>query len=452
MKILPMENAETQWLYANGSIAGYAATYPAALLLIFFSMSGMLPARYSSVSSLQGMVSDTNTFLGMAFQAVVWLIGLFWMSGHARAIFATCYRMKVVVALSLLAPISTLWSQNPSNSLRRGVFLVLASLFAFALVRRFEASQLAQVIVIAGVGAGVLGVLASVVFPQYGLDAGNGNAWQGVFRSKNGCAQVMLFFLTSAVSFQFASRGMSLLRYLLFGLALLLIAMSNAKTAWILTPAYFCLIVFVTKLKRFARRDATLLAVAAVAVVVVLAVLTPIVLPVLLPFLGKDATISGRLPLWGAALLSILKRPMLGYGFASFWTGLQGESLNIYMSTQFEIHQAQNGLLELGLELGLAGVCLALLTLIRALRDASVCFQYAHSDAVNWYIGLLALTISYNVDEAFLARENFLPWLLYLVACTGLAEEARKVSAQRALQKTLHPREAVQSPCLASAV
>ena len=91
------------------------------------------------------------------------------------------------------------------------------------------------------------------------------------------------------------------------------------------------------------------------------------------------------------------------------------------------------GLLELGLELGLVGVGLALLSLAKALRDAMLCFQYAHSDVVNWYVGLLALTVSYNVDEAFLARENFLPWLLYLVACTGLAEEARKVAAAKAL-------------------
>jgi O-antigen ligase len=417
----------------DASMAGYASSYLIAAMLVFFAMSGMVPSRYSSASSLQGMVSDTDTMLGMGFQALLWGMAVVWMWHHRTVILGTCRRMKVVLALSLLAPLSALWSQNPANSLRRGTFLVLGTLFAFGLVRSYTADQLAELIVIAGVGAGVLAILTCLFVPQIGIDSGNGGAWQGLFRSKNGCAQVMLFFLTPAISFTFQSRVLSLLRYVLFLVALVLIVMANAKTAWILTPAYMLLIGVATRLKRFARRDATMLAVACGLGVVIVAVTVPIVLPLVLPFLGKDPSLSGRLPLWGAALLSMLKRPLLGYGFASFWTGLQGESLNIYMSTQFEIHQAQNGLLELGLELGLVGVGLALLSLAKALRDAMVCFQYAHSDVVNWYVGLLALTVSYNVDEAFLARENFLPWLLYLVACTGLAEEARKVAAAKAL-------------------
>jgi exopolysaccharide production protein ExoQ len=412
-------------------MAGYVSSYPIAAILVFFAMSGMLPSRYSAASSLQGMISDSTTVLGMGFQALFWLTAMVWMSRHAGVILDSCRRMKVVMALSLLAPLSAVWSQNPSNSLRRGAFLVLGTLFAFGLVRSYGAQQLAELLVMAGVTSGVLGIVVSVVLPQLGLDAGNGNAWQGIFHSKNGCAQVMLFFLTAAISFKFRSRTMSVLRYLLFVVAFVMIVMANAKTAWILTPAYILLIVVATKLKRFARRDATILAVACVSGVVVLAVLVPIVLPLVLPFLGKDSSLSGRLPLWGAAFLSMMKRPLLGYGFASFWTGLQGESLNIFMSTQFEIHQAQNGLLELGLQLGLVGIGLVVLSLVRAFRDAMVCFQYAHSDVVNWYVGLLALTISYNVDEAFFARENFLPWLLYLVACTGLAEEAQKAAAAR---------------------
>jgi O-antigen ligase len=378
------------------------------------------------------MISNTDTLLGIGFQAFFWLIAVFWMCGHVKAILDACRKMKVLLALSLLAPLSAVWSQNPANSFRRGTFLALGTLFAFSLVRAYDADELAQIVVIAGVGAGMLGIFTCLFVPQVGLDAGNGDAWQGIFRSKNGCAQVMLFFLTPALSFKFRSRIMGILRYSMFCVAFVLIVMANAKTAWILTPAYVLLVAVSARLKRFARRDATVLAALCVSLTVIIAVLVPILLPMVLPILGKNSSISGRIPLWGAALISILKRPILGYGFASFWTGLQGESLNIFMSTQFEIYQAQNGLLELGLELGLVGVCLAVLSLLKAIRDAIVCFQYAHSNAVNWYVGLLALTISYNVDEAFLARENFLPWLLYLVACTGLAEEARKVLAARA--------------------
>ena len=83
------------------------------------------------------------------------------------------------------------------------------------------------------------------------------------------------FFLTPAISFTFQSRVLSLLRYVLFLVALVLIVMANAKTAWILTPAYMLLIGVATRLKRFARRDATMLAVACGLGVVIVAVTVP---------------------------------------------------------------------------------------------------------------------------------------------------------------------------------
>jgi exopolysaccharide production protein ExoQ len=415
------------------SIAAYVNSYVIVALLLFFAVGGTLPSRYSSASSLDATISDAYTVLGTGFQAFFWMICAFWMTRHFKAIVDSGRRMKAVLALSLVAPLSALWSQNPIISLRRGTFLVLGTLFAFSLVRTYPAEKLGELIVLAGVAAGLLGIFTCILFPQIGLDAGNGGAWEGIFHAKNACAQVMLFFLTPAVSFKFRSRTMSFVRYLLFLVAFVLILMANAKTTWILCPGYILLIGVATKLKRFARRDATMLAVVLVSTVVGLAVMIPAVLPTVLPFMGKDPSISGRIPLWGATLVAILKRPLLGYGFAAFWTGFQGESLNVFMSTHFEIHQAQNGLLELGLELGLVGVCLFVLSLLKAFRDAVICFQNAHSDVTNWYVGLLFLTVSYNVGEAFLAHENFLPWLLYLIACTGLAEEARRTLAAKSL-------------------
>jgi len=153
--------------------------------------------------------------------------------------------------------------------------------------------------------------------------------------------------------------------------------------------------------------------------------------------LGKDPTISGRVPLWASAMLSVLKRPLLGYGYASFWTGMRGESLNIFTTTRFETYQAQNGILEIWLELGVVGVIMVVITLLSALKNAFTCFQHGHTDVVNWYIGVIALTICYNIDETFLATAHSIPWLLYIVACCGLAIEAKKLRA------ACKPRESV---------
>ncbi len=182
------------------------------------------------------------------------------------------------------------------------------------------------------------------------------------------------------------------------------------------------------------RRSALTLLAGGLVLVVLGVVAMPYLMPFFLDLLGKDPGLSGRMPLWLAAIASALKRPLLGYGYAAFWTGMRGESLSVFMSTHFESYQAQNGLLELWLELGLAGVALFLLTLVRAVKDALICLQHEHSQETNWYITLLVLTVAYNVDETFIASAHSLPWLLYVVACTGLADRVRQIRSMTARQ------------------
>jgi exopolysaccharide production protein ExoQ len=408
-------------------VSSYVVTYGVMAILIFFAMGGYLPVSGTRGSSLGATVSSSDTVAGQAFQLGTWAIALVLMARHLKEIVRTCLEMKAMVLLSLMAPLSVVWSQDPSNSIRRGIFLFLGTLFAFYLVRRFSAIDLGQVLVLTGVYAGVLGVLVSVLLPQFGRDTFNGGAWQGIFRSKNGCAQVMIFFTTAAVSLKFASQKMNRLRYCLFFLTAFLIVMSRAKTSWLLTPIYLFQAGVFSWLAKINRRDAMVIILSSSILIFVVAVSFPYVLPIILDVLGKDASLSGRIPLWQSTIVSAAKRPLLGYGYAAFWRGMQGESLIIFLTIHFEIYQAQNGIIELWLELGAVGVLLMTGTFVSALRDALTCLQRGPSPVANWYIGLIVLTIAYNIDETFLLSVHSIPWLMYIVACAGLAAEADKV-------------------------
>jgi exopolysaccharide production protein ExoQ len=418
METLQMEGA---------SVLTYALPYGIAFILIFFVMGGYLPTSGTRVSSLQATSSDSNMVAGQLFQAATWALGLLFMFSSMREIFDACWRMRAIIMLPILAVLSAAWSQDPATTVRRGVFLLLGTIFAFYLIRRFTADQLAQIIVVTGVVAGLLGIFVSVALPQYGRDTFNGDAWQGIFRSKNGCAQTMLFFLSATVCFRFRSKAMEFLRLSLYPLAGLLIIMAQAKTAWLVGPGLVLLAMFLSGMRIVERRTVLFLLAGVMVMVVIGAVIFPYLMPLVLETLGKDPGMSGRVPLWAAAIVSGLKHPILGYGYAAFWNGMHGESLNIFMSTHFEIYQAQNGLLEVWLELGFVGVALVLLSLFRAVKDALTCLQAGHSRATNWYICLLALTVAYNIDETTIASAHSLPWLLYLVACTGLAYNARAI-------------------------
>ena len=43
---------------------------------------------------------------------------------------------------------------------------------------------------------------------------------------------------------------------------------------------------------------------------------------------------------------------------------------------------------------------------------------------VDWCIGIVFLTVVYNLDERTLMATEYLPWILYIVACPGLRAAA----------------------------
>ncbi len=73
---------------------------------------------------------------------------------------------------------------------------------------------------------------------------------------------------------------------------------------------------------------------------------------------------------------------------------------------------------------GLVGLALVLVTLIQACRHASAAFHPGHSPYVDWCIGIIFLTVVYNLDERTLMATQYLPWILYIVACAGLRSAA----------------------------
>ena len=70
-----------------------------------------------------------------------------------------------------------------------------------------------------------------------------------------------------------------------------------------------------------------------------------------------------------AVLGFIAKRPVLGYGYQAFWLGLEGESYRIILAVSWVLAQAQNGFLDVMLEMGAVGLVIVLLVFGFAFRD-----------------------------------------------------------------------------------
>ena len=139
---------------------------------------------------------------------------------------------------------------------------------------------------------------------------------------------------------------------------------------------------------------------------------------------------SGRTQIWSAILDSGFKQPLLGFGYGAFWRGQNGESLNIFLQTGFALWQGHNAFLDIWLDLGLVGLSLFLLTLIKAFRDGFYCLKPGRPRSVDWYLSTVFIIVTLSMTQGQLLLHNSLVILLYFIACVGL-HRARKEMTNR---------------------
>ena len=351
---------------------------------------------------------------------------------HFEALLGLCAKFPSLLALPVLAIASTAWSQDPVQSFLFAALAFAATIFAFYLTVRLTEPEQLELVMLAGLVVLLSSIVLAVFAPSIGVMQLDGKgAWQGLFNHKNRCAMGMAFLLTAAFFIPTGNAARQLLRWGFIVLSLFLIAMTQSRTGWLIAGM---LLLFVVALNFFTRVSARekFLFTALVSVLVLLGVFfVGENYGTIARSMGKDPTLTGRLVIWKAVMSPIFKRPLLGFGYSAFWLGSKGESVNVVLETGFRnLANAENGILQLWLELGFVGVAIFLYTLFQACRNALTCLRFATPNYVKWYAAIIFLEILALVDGGKFMFPNSLDWILYVVACLGLAIRAEKLRAQ----------------------
>lgn len=199
--------------------------------------------------------------------------------------------------------------------------------------------------------------------------------------------------------------------FALMGMTLWLLQRSQSATALVCVTAAVMLFL-ISRTKLFARKPDGM--------ITMLLIFIPLfylleetfgVTDVILDLLGRDRTLTTRVPMW-EFLKTMVTNPILGSGYQSFWLG---ERLNmIWGFTGRTISQAHNGYLEQYLNLGYIGVAflgaIILSGFLKIKRQLNLDFA----------LGMLCLcvivsTVLYNYTEALFYGINNV-WLLTLFA------------------------------------
>lgn len=422
----------------SGNIWTHVSTWALLLLLLYFALDGVSPfvneptaTRAVATSSAGGVLTDRISKLLMFAACMIFAIQ------RQQSVRRLSMQMKLVTSFPILALLLSPLSQLPTRTVSSGGLLLGGVLLLYYIMSRYTLDQVLELLLALGVGTMVASIVFALALPQYGLDqmGGHDSAWKGIFSAKNYLGNLALFFLTVAVSYRARTPFLRSARVSQIIFCLTAIAFSRAATAYMLTAIYVVYFVIIKSLHRFRKKDyfvvSFLLLVAFSAAMVVIVVWPDF----LFTLLGKDVTLTGRTGIWSAVLDSIAKRPLLGYGYQAFWLGLEGESYRVILAVSWVLAQAQNGFLDVTLEMGVAGLTIVLLVFGFAFRDGVVCLLWSRDDtnlrAVEWYLAIVVLTLLYNLDESFLFDPKHLGSMIFLLACIGLKIEWLRLRVSR---------------------
>ncbi len=335
----------------------------------------------------------------------------------------------LIPASLLLAFVSVSWSEAQLISFQMCIQVTLCTLFACYLSARMSTERLMSLLIFMGTIAGLLSVVFVVALPSYGVFAGYaGGAWQGICNQKNTLGLSMAFLLTPIFFTRQHRRWQKVLYAMLM---LFLIAMSQSRGAWLYTAGMLAFVGWLFVLRRLRWKEAFLL-VSLTAIVAAAAVYLGVTqLSAMARLLGKDPSMSGRSLIYIEVWHSICKRPILGYGFDSFWGPAVKNIEAIRIGTVIgwpNIGYAENGLLELGLQLGLLGVSFVVAMIARAYtQGARLLGSSAYAPRVGWFLSVLVLESLTNIDAGRFMSSDFLEWPLVLICCIGINKEMRQV-------------------------
>lgn len=391
-----------------------------AAILAFFAMQGAIPfiAPNQALEATNTAASGLTVVGGIASQLMVDGAIVFLLLRYAQKIFRWLSAMQWAAPLSLLVIVSVLWSQFPLITARRSMGFVLAGLFGLYFAVRFPLRRQLSIVWMAMVALAIGTAIMALCFPKLGLEASAGHHgdWQGVFTQKNACGRMMVL----ATAALLAEKRWSFLRVASLLVFLFVMIMSGSRGAWLVEAVILALYVLLRIAGRFDSPSRVVLAMAGLCAAVFIAGATIYYLPLLTRLVGRDATLSGRTEIWKHVWPFIIRRPLLGWGYAGFWRGIQGESFNVVAALRFIVFHAHNGFLEIWLELGILGLTFFVLSYLRAWRKLWPVLRSGNIDRVMWMVSVLVLIGLYGLDENTLLIPNGLFWMIYVATLANI--------------------------------
>ncbi|RWY65558.1 O-antigen ligase family protein [Rhizobium leguminosarum] len=331
--------------------------------------------------------------------------------------FITALKRNWFVPLMVAMPfLSVFWSVGPSTTFRRAIGLLFTVLLAYVLAIRFTPRQLLLIAFATFGTCIVLSLLLLVVSPGLARMPTD-SAVRGIFIHKNslGWYAGMMILVSTAVVMD-GNRGLRRTALILLMAGGACLFLSGSMTATIATVSAYCLIGFYSMLQRIRGIGRIVFILFFVQMFVGILLLLHEFLVPFLEALGKDATLTGRVPLWELVDGQIADHLLLGFGYQAFWTEGNPEAWIIWSKIQWMAPHAHNGFRDTLLSFGISGMTLFALMLLQALRQGAALQCGDPRYGWLWLNVFTVVVLVMNLTETIFLIQNDAIFILFTTA------------------------------------
>jgi exopolysaccharide production protein ExoQ len=389
----------------------------------FFAMNGVFDRIILIAWILVGSGAGTVLYYGLNSQAtsegggtgiqaaygVFYVIFVLLLAFSFRTALSLVMEERWLIILWLWALASMAWSPLPGTTLRRCAALLGTTIAGLFVATRFDAKQQLKIVAhCVGITA-IVSLVVCQLYPEYAI-APTGE-WIGVFNQKNALGRAMELGIFCYTFLAIAERRGRASYLVMIGLCGSMMFMSRSVGSMAVCAAMLAVIPF-RKLLVLRARSLMLVAAGLLVVGVPIGIYVIQNIESILKAMGRDATLTGRIPLWHEVIAAIGTHPWFGYGYSAFWYTSAG--IGLQQKLGWQMFHAHDGFLEVTLGLGLIGILLLFVVLAKnALRGISVARD---SETIYdfWPLFYLVFAVLDNLTECWLITANSLVWMLFV--------------------------------------
>ena len=393
----------------------------AALFLITNPVIQPLPLLHP-----EGITSHTGSVIGYLSRIVPYSAVLFVLkSRYIKILQSTLMLFVLDPALAILQVIVLLsftWSETPSYSFRGAIVQVGLTIFSAYLAQRYSWHEICKLIRWNLGLLAVLSLLYSIAVPSVGI---HGKGWRGILGHPNPLSSLMGLNAGLWLFEAYLNPKGRWLAIGIFFISVLIIQNANSAGGKVQLIALITSIVWLSFLKRLNFK----LALTGVIVLMVFVISGTILFvenaeTIVVDILGKDMSLTGRVPLWISLMSAVGNNPLLGYGYHGFWQGWRGEdnpaapyATNTWGWTAPHAH---NGFIEIILYCGIVGFILFAISFFKTIVFGVIYLIESENPEAVLPLAIMTILVISNISLSQLMDINPM-WMYYVMITVSLS-------------------------------